>query len=135
MGKVVAVIRKILFISAAVLCTYYTLSNMLDVTLNAKGTVYLVDQYVPVYYETLSDNVGLTTINGISNVYINMKADGYEVYKQEVTPSFIDVSFTKDNCPSYRFYFTYPEGRITFFSSEYENSYTGLSYIIDRKER
>ena len=33
----------------------------------------------------------------------------------------------------YRYYFQYPEGRVTFFSSQYEKSYMGLSYIIDRK--
>lgn len=134
MGKIVSIIRKILFICAASLCIYYTVSNIMNVTINAKGTVYIVDEYVPVYYEVLSDNVGLTTINGISNVFVNMKADGYTVYKEEITSSYVDVSFVKDNCPSYRFYFTYPEGRVTFFSSEYENSYTGLSYIIDKKE-
>ena len=134
MGKIVSGIRKGMFLIGAVLCLYYTVTNIYDLNLTAKGTVYLVEEYTPVYYEALSDNVGLTTINGISNVFINMKADGYTVYNAEITNSYVDASFVKEGFPSYRYYFTYPEGRLTFFSSEYENSFKGLSYIIDKKE-
>lgn len=111
-----------------------TLYNMDDVTYNADGTTYIVDEYVDTYYEMLSDNVGLTTINGISNVYVNMKSDGYKVYKEDIQSGYVDVIFTKDDCPTYRYYFTYPDGRITIFSSEYESSYLGVSYISERKE-
>lgn len=134
MGKIVSGIRKGMFLIGAVLCLYYTVINIYDLNLTAKGTVYLVEEYTPVYYEALSDNVGLTTINGISNVFINMEADGYTVYNAEITNSYVDASFVKEGFPSYRYYFTYPEGRLTFFSSEYENSFKGLSYIIDKKE-
>ena len=44
MGKIVSIIRKILFICAASLCIYYTVSNIMNVTINAKGTVYIVDE-------------------------------------------------------------------------------------------
>lgn len=128
------VIRKLLFLIAAIACVCITVYNVDNVPVNTTGTVYIVDKYADTYYEMLSDNVGITTINGISNVYVNMKNDGYSIYKENITNSSIDVSFVKDGCPSYRFYFEYPEGRITFFSSEYENSYTGYSYINERKE-
>lgn len=134
MGKIVSGIRKGMFLIGAVLCLYYTVTNIYDLNLTAKGTVYLVEEYTPVYYEALSDNVGLTTINGISNVFINMKSDGYTVYNAEITNSYVDASFIKEGFPSYRYYFTYPDGRLTFFSSEYENSFKGLSYIINKKE-
>lgn len=128
------VIRKLLFLIAAIACVCITVYNVDNVPVNTTGTVYIVDKYADTYYEMLSDNVGITTINGISNVYVNMKNDGYSIYKENITNSNIDVSFVKDGYPSYRFYFEYPEGRITFFSSEYENSYTGYSYINERKE-
>lgn len=128
------VIRKLLFLVAAIACVCITIYNVNNVPVNTTGTVYIVDKYADTYYEMLSDNVGITTINGISNVYVNMKNDGYTIYKENITNNNIDVSFVKDGCPSYRFYFEYPEGRITFFSSEYENSYTGYSYINERKE-
>lgn len=128
------VIRKLLFLIAAIACVCITIYNVDNVPVNTTGTVYIVDKYADTYYEMLSDNVGITTINGISNVYVNMKNDGHTVYKENITNNNIDVSFVKDGYPSYRFYFEYPEGRITFFSSEYENSYTGYSYINERKE-
>ena len=128
------VMRKLLFLIAAIACVCITVYNVDNVPVNTTGTVYIVDKYADTYYEMLSDNVGITTINGISNVYVNMKNDGYTIYKENITNNNIDVSFVKDGYPSYRFYFEYPEGRITFFSSEYENSYTGYSYINERKE-
>ena len=128
------VIRKLLFLIAAVACVCITVYNVDNVPVNTTGTVYIVDKYTDTYYEMLSDNVGITTINGRSNVYVNMKNKGYTIEKESITNNNIDVSFVKDGYPSYRFYFEYPEGRITFFSSEYENSYTGYSYINERKE-
>lgn len=127
-------LRKFIFVLTAFICIGITLYNLDNIPIETNGTVYLVNQYADTYYEMLSDNVGLTTINGISNVYVNMEADGYSVYNEDITSSYIDVSFVKEDCPSYRFYFTYPECRITFFCSEYENSYTGFSYISERKE-
>lgn len=134
MGSINKVITKSLFVIATVICVVITFNNINDVPLNTNGTIYLVDKYVDTYYEMLSENVGLTTINGISNVYINMESEGYSIYKEDITKNYIDVSFTKEGCPSYRYYFTYPECKITVFSSEYENSYLGVSYIIERKE-
>lgn len=134
MGKVSISIRKSLFVIAACGCYILTVYNRNLVNFDAYGTTYLVDEYVEPYYEPLSDNVGLTNINGISNVYINMLAEGYQVYNENITNNSIDVSFVKDNYPSYRYYYTHSDGRITIFSSEYENSYIGVSYINERKE-
>lgn len=128
------VFRKILFIVTTLCCVLLTLYNVDNTPMSINGTIYIVPEYSGTYYEMLSDNVGLTTINGISNVYVNMQKEGYKVYKEDISSSYIDVSFIKENNPSYRFYFEYPSGRITFFSSDYENSYSGYSYIIDRKE-
>lgn len=134
MGKIIRIGRRILLLIGIVSCVYISLRNIDDVPLISSGDIYLVDKYSDPYYEMLSDNVGLTNINGISNVVINMEKDGYEIYKQDTTKDYVDISFIKDGYPSYRYYFTYPEGRITFFCSDYESSYTGLAYIIERKE-
>ena len=134
MGKIVRIIRRLVLLFGVLACVRVTLSNIDDVPLTAVGDAYIVDKYAEPYYEMLSDNVGLTNINGISNVIINMETDGYEVYNQEVTDEFIDISFIKDESPAYRYYFTVVDGRVTFFCSDYESSYTGLSYIIERKE-
>lgn len=133
MGKVIRIIGRLVLLISACICLCITGYNYIDMPINTSGSVYLVNEYADTYYEMLSDNVGITTINGISNVYVNMLNDGYSVYDEDVQQSYIDVSFVKDNYPSYRYYFTYPECRITFFCDEYENSYTGISYIIERK--
>lgn len=134
MDKVIRGLRRLLLFIGVLACLYMTVYNMDDVPLESYGDMYIVNEYVEPYYEMLSDNVGLTHVNGISNVLINMKNDGYELYNQDVTDSYIDISFIKEGYPSYRYYFTYPDGRVTFFCSDYESSYTGLSYIIERKE-
>ena len=134
MGEVGRVFRKIILLVAAGVCVYLTLYNANDMGVSVVGTFYIVDEYVPTYYEMLSDNVGITTENGISNVYVNMSADGYSIYNEVVTSNSVDVSFVKDRCPSYRYYYSHPDGRVTFFCSDYESSFTGLAYIIDRKE-
>lgn len=134
MGQVVRIIRRLILTVALIISVCITLYNINDVRYETIGTTYIVDEYVDTYYEMLSDNVGLTTINGISNVYVNMKVDGYSIYSEDVKPNYIDVIFTKDKNPTYRYYFTYPEGRVTIFSSEYESSYLGVSYINERKE-
>lgn len=130
----IRVVRRVLMVLTAVTCLVITTVNALDCELNTVGTMRVVEEYADTYYEMLSDNVGITTINGISNVYVNMTADGYSIYKEDVGESYIDVSFVKDDAPSYRYYYEHPEGRITFFCSEYENSFSGLAYIIERKE-
>lgn len=129
------VVRRVFLCVASVVCVVVTLLNLRSFTIDVDGTFYLIDEYVDTYYEMLSDNVGLTTPNGISNVLVNMKSDGYDIHSIDVTDTYVDVSFTKDDNPSYRFYYEHPSGRITFFSSDYETSYTGVSYINERKEK
>lgn len=134
MGKIIRIIRRILLLAAIMICAYITMINIDDVQLETEHDLRIVEEYVNPYYDMLSDNVGLTSINGISNVYYNMQADGYDIYKEEITKDTIDVSFTKQGAPSYRFYYVESEGKLTFFCDDYESSYTGLSYIIERKE-
>lgn len=134
MGQVTRYVRRVLFIIAACACLVITYSNVNDVNVSISGTFYIVGESVETYYEMLSDNVGLTTPNGISNVYVNMAADQYQVYSETVTPTYVDVTFTKKDSPTYRYYYDHQSGRITFFSSDYENSFLGLAYIIDKRD-
>lgn len=131
MGQIRSILQKLMFTVAAVLCIYYTVRNVSKLSIDTNGVAYLVDEWAPAYYEVLSENVGITNMNGMSNIYINMANDGYTIYKEEKTSSYIDVSFVKEGYPSYRYYFLYPEGRITFFSSTYEESWKALTYIIE----
>ena len=131
MGKVKRLSLKLLLLITAIACLSITVINYINIPINTNGTLYIPKQFHSTYYEMLSDNVGMTTINGLGNVYVNMEADGYEIYNEEITDHTIDVTFVKSDFPTYRYYYEYPSGRLTFFSSEYENSFIGSSYIID----
>lgn len=135
MGRIIyRNIERAILAIAAIACLSMTIINLSNVQFDTYGTIYIVDEYVDTYYEVLSDNVGLTTINGISNVYYNMKRDGYSIYKEDISNTHVDVSFVKEGAPSYRYYYEHSKGKITFFSSDYESSYTGISYIIEKKD-
>lgn len=129
------VVRKIMFTIAAVICMLITFNNAGNGELSVYGTPYIIGEYADTYYEMLSDNVGLTTINGISNVYYNMAEDGYIIYNEDISNSYIDVSFIKNGSPAYRYYYEHPSGRVTIFCSDYENSFTGVAYITVKKEK
>lgn len=131
MGRV---IRKLIFLSMLIITILATTRVTHDIVVEVDDDNYIVDKFTPTYSYFEYDNVGVTTINGLSNIYYNMKKDGYEVYKEDDTPMSIDVSFVKDNSPSYRFYYEKTTGNITIFCSNYEESVNGQSYIREDKE-
>lgn len=131
MGEVSHILRRIILTITLLILVYIYINKCLESSLDAYGTIYIVDDYVDTYYEPLTENTGYTTINGISNVFVNMKKAGYTVYNSEVTNNYIDAVFIKDDAPTYRYYFTYPEGKMTVLSSDYESSFLGVSYIIE----
>lgn len=134
MGSVIGFMRRLLLTVTSCVCILITLYNVSNVSIDTDGLIYLVDYYTDTYHETISDNVCLTTVNGLSNICIKLKNDGYEVYACTIEKDFIDISLVKDNSPTYRLYLTYPECRLTIFSSEYENAYILQSYINVREK-
>ena len=134
MGEIAHVVRRLILTATLCICAYMYYNVNQESKFDAYGTIYVTNEYVDTYYEPITDNTGYTTINGISNVFINMKALGYTVYKTDITNNQIDVVFKHDELPTYRYYFTYPDGKVTIISSEYESSYKGVTYIISKVE-
>lgn len=126
--------RRLIFTIAVIACGIITGYNMSDMAIETNGLIYIVDTPVNTYHESLSDNVCLTTVNGISNICIRLEQEGYELYQLDLDKSYIDVSYVKDDFPSYRLYMTYPECKLTIFSSEYENAYILQSYINGKEK-
>lgn len=122
-------LRKVLFIIAVIVSTYFTIDNIYCRDLEVSKEVQLLDVKSDSYYEMLSDNSGYTNINGLSNIKLNLIEQGYLIEQELITDKYIDIIATKEGEESYRIYFRYPEGYITFFSSLYENSYKLTSYI------
>ena len=123
-----------MFLSAAMVCCYFTYVNTILPKEETDYSLRIIEEYVEPYYDSLTPNTGFTNINGISNVYVNMLADGFKVHKNDVSSDYIDLSFINSNGDAYRYYFEKISGKITFFYSDYERSDLGLSYIIERKE-
>lgn len=133
MDKIKITIGRLFLLVTLIVVTLITYDKFRNNCTTTIGVPKLMSSYVSPYYEEISENSGLTSINGISNVYINMQADRYSIYKEEITPTTVDVSFVKEGEPAYRYYYDTSTNRITFFSSNYETSGVGVTYIIDRK--
>lgn len=128
------ILRKLLFVTLVVITYFITLNNYYDVEYVSSNDVYLLEETEDTYYKIIDDNTMYTTINGISNMYLNFINDGYSIYKEDVNNDYIDLILVKNERPTYRLYMTYPECKLTIFSSNYEESYKGLSYIIERSK-
>lgn len=126
--------RKVILLVCLFICVYATYARVTNISLSCDGTFYIPEGSVDTYCNVIDDNIVITNTNGLANVYYNMQQDGYVVYAEEVGSNTVDVIFTKDDYPTYRYYYQHPQGKVTIFSSQYETSYTGISYISVRKE-
>lgn len=126
--------RRIMLIFILVICVYGTYGKVSSVELDGDGTFYIPEGTTDTYCKVLDDNIVITNTNGLANAYYNLKQDGYTVYNEIITDNSVDVIFTKDGYPTYRYYYQHPQGKVTIFSSQYETSYTGISYMSVRKE-
>ena len=129
-----SIVRKCIFILFATLCCVLTYFNTSKVSIKASPNNELYNYTVPEWYTEISNNVISTSINGLSNIDVNLKKDGYTVYNKTQTQNAVDISYVKANCPSYRIYYEFGSGKLTIFSSSYESSNLGLAYIIDKQE-
>ena len=134
MDKVKIRILRLILIATLIILSLIVYRNSILRSVEYTGGYHLLSEKTNAYYKESSFNTGITNINGISNLYLNMQDDGYTIYKEFMTKDYIDVSFIKDGFPSYRYYYEYPSGKIAIFSSDYERSEEGVSYIINNKD-
>lgn len=134
MGKVANVITKIMFVAmlASIGVFAYFISTT---TFETDGSIKLLDKATQSYYIPIDATTCKTNINGMSNVYFNMQNSGYRIYNQELSGDYIDVSFVKSGNDSLRYYYNKVTHIMKIFSSDYENSWLGESYINSNKER
>lgn len=133
MDKVVTILRRAVLMTAAALCVVYTYRNIFIPDVELINDIRVYDYYVDTYYQPISENSGITSLNGLSNAKVNLLNQGFEVYSEEITDNGIDLILTNSNGEVYRYYFDMKTNRITFFYSDYERSYLGESYIIEEK--
>lgn len=132
-NKYIPIIRKIMFIIFTIIGMYYTYCNLnhFEFVLD-DSEICLFDSYSPAYYLAISDNTGYTNINGVSNFVNNMYKEGYELYEDNSTNSYLDYSFLNNMDNSvWRLYYSLKNRYIAFLYSDYEASGRGFLYIIE----
>ena len=134
MDKIIPYTRKLMFVVSVVIIAYYTYVNISEIEITTDTTIKLFNVITDSYYENITDNSGYTNINGVSNICLNLISEGYSIYDVNTTDNYLDISFVKQDCPSYRIYYLYDEQYIAFFSSIYETSYD-LNAYINNKEK
>lgn len=127
------IIRKVLCVIVTICITVYVVNDFLGKSLIIKSDVIVPSDYCETFYESYSNNTGMTTINGIGNVYYNFNNLGYDIVKENVTDKYIDVCFKRYN-DIWRYYYEIGTGYVIFFNNNYETSFNGVTYIIDRKD-
>lgn len=133
MDKVIMILRRAVLMTAAALCVVYTYRNIFIPDVELINDIRVYDYYVDIYYQPISENSGITSLNGLSNAKVNLLNQGFEVYSEEITDNGIDLILMNSDGEVYRYYFDMKTNRITFFYSDYERSSLGESYIIEEK--
>ena len=127
------IIRKAIFIIVTVCVIAYAGNDFLGKSLIIVDDVVIPNTFCETYYESYNNNTGVTTINGMGNVYYNFKALGYNVVQEEINENIIDVCFQKDE-DIWRYYYEIGTGYVIFFNNNFESSFNGATYIIERKD-
>lgn len=127
------IVRKVLCVIITTCMAVYVGNDFLGKSLIIANNVTVPQEYCDTFYESYSNNTGTTTINGMGNVYYNLKYLGYDVIKEDITDNYIDVCFQK-NDDIWRYYYEIGTGYIIFFNNKYESSFNGATYIIERKD-
>lgn len=129
----VRIVRKILFIIVTICMVVYVVNDFLGKSLLIENDVEIPAEYCDTFYQSYSTNTGVTTLNGIGNVYINFSDLGYNVVKEDITETYIDVCFQKSE-DIWRYYYEIDTGYVIFFNNKFEESFKGATYIIERKD-
>ena len=122
----------VFIISIIILC--FTLKDVSkDLIIRDTENIPIPD-YQDVYYNELSYNSCNTQREFVNNVIYNMEADKYymESYKEDANT--IDVVFRNEQNNIWRYYYDKTTSYLLVFNSDYETSYKGISYIIDKKK-
>ncbi len=127
------VIRKISCLLITICISVYVVNDFLGKSLIIEEDVIVPHGYCDTFYESYSSNTGMTTINGIGNIYYNLEYLGYDVIQEDITDNHIDVCFQK-NDDIWRYYYEIGTGYVIFFNNNYESSFNGATYIIERKD-
>lgn len=131
-NRILPIIRKLIFLTFTILGLYFTYQNLNELDMVVDNSFRLISTYSTPYYEMLTDNTGYTNVNGVSNLINNLKLRGYTLTKDMSTDSYLDMIFSSDTEENqWRIYYKIEDSYIAIFSSNYESSGIGYTYIIE----
>lgn len=94
-------------------------------------------RYTPIlsniYYEELTPNTGSTQKEVINNVWYNLEKEGYTLQDLSADQFYIDAKFS-NGLNLWRYVYDVESNYVIFLNSDYETSYTGITYINEGKE-
>lgn len=127
------IIRKVLCVIVTACIAVYVANDFLGKSLIIKEDITIPHTYCDTFYESYSNNTGVTTINGMGNLYYNFSYLGYDIVQEDITDNYIDVCFRKDD-DIWRYYYEIGTGYVIFFNNKFESSFNGATYITERKD-
>lgn len=129
-NRFIPILRKLIFLSFTVVALYYTYLNLNKFELKVDNSIKLLTEYSTPYYVMLTDNTGYTNINGVSNFVINVQKDGYVLVQDLSNNEYIDMTFESEEDENmWRVYYNIKDSYVAIFSSKYESSGMGYTYI------
>lgn len=126
-------IRRVMLLCICLMCTLYAVSNTsYDSLTRESEDRYLLNESGTCVYTLYSDNVIKVNLSGFSNGVSRLLEEDYKIYSLSCDDKSIDIIIQNNELGVvYRYYYVYPERLLTCFCNTYENSYMGITYIIE----
>lgn len=125
------IIRKTIVLITTLIFGIFTYNTIQNNVLNRDDKFIVIPEYRDVFYEELTSNTYIVQREAINNIAYNLQQDGYTESKAEITPSYVDLIYKK-NSEIWRYNLDLETNYLVFFKNQYEDSYIGSTYIIEK---
>lgn len=127
------ILNRLFLLTLCVVCTILTYQCITFDNLTIEDeNKYLLSGGGKCVYSLDTINTIKVNLSGFSNSILKLESEGFRVYEIKVDNTSIDVIIQNNDLGIvYRYYYTYPDRRLTCFCNTYENSYKALTYIIE----
>lgn len=121
-------LRKLIVLFITGFLIVYTYVNTVLGELRIHNDVCLLNETSDTFLIETSSNTGITNINGVSNIKLNMIDEGWSVYSESVNNNEIDLILTDGLENVARIYYRCDTNEIAIFMSDYERSNEIFTY-------
>lgn len=121
-------LRKLIVLVITGFLIVYTYVNTVLGELSIHNDVCLLSEISDTFLIETSSNTGITNINGVSNIKLNMIDEGWSIYSESVNNNEIDLILTDRLENVARIYYRCDTNEIAVFMSDYERSSEIFTY-------